>query len=400
MNDNKNDMVSLDSIIALLKHQAINDILNSSKDNKVTDGFNIFKVLGIEEKEVIICRLLGEFLDPNGSHGLGHLPLKLFVQNVLQIEDEKEESLKSANILLEEAVTTDDSAKSYRRVDISIHTQMRVYPVEVKIWAGDQPNQLYDYYHYYFEKEEAENKIYYLTPNGHEPSKYSTKGLKQYVLLSFNENDKGVADIKSWLESLLELVDAQNDNHRKCMSIIKQFIEVIKEMNEESNNTTVEIIKKEIIDTAISEDNCDAKAELNALAFLCCDRERAKDLLLDIQTKYILKYVNCDRFTFSPVCDDNKPDEYSDEARVHVTMPDREDFEAWLSVGGNGLYVITTKVKVERWNNGKNKCSWKYIRRGNKYYDMKSFDYKKIDISSELNEVLKAFDDKVSAVNN
>lgn len=39
------------------------------------DAFNIFKVLGIADKEVLICRLLGELLDPKGSHGLGAKPL-------------------------------------------------------------------------------------------------------------------------------------------------------------------------------------------------------------------------------------------------------------------------------------------------------------------------------------
>lgn len=117
-----------------------------------------------------------------------------------------------------------------------------------------------------------------------------------------------------------------------------------------------------------------------------------EETLTALQTKHILNNFNCDGYTFCPVSDDNRPDEYSDEARVYVTKPGRDDFEAWFSVDRKGLYVITTKVKVERWNKGKNGCSWKYIRRGNKFYDMKSFDFKKTDISSELNEVLKAFE--------
>lgn len=42
------------------------------------DAFNIFKVLGIADKEVLICRLLGELLDPKGSHGLGAKPSRSF----------------------------------------------------------------------------------------------------------------------------------------------------------------------------------------------------------------------------------------------------------------------------------------------------------------------------------
>lgn len=50
------------------------------------DAFNIFKVLGIADKEVLICRLLGELLDPKGSHGLGAKPLSLFLER-LRIAD-------------------------------------------------------------------------------------------------------------------------------------------------------------------------------------------------------------------------------------------------------------------------------------------------------------------------
>ena len=32
-----------------------------------TDSYNIFQVLEIESKEVLICRFLGDLLDPNGS---------------------------------------------------------------------------------------------------------------------------------------------------------------------------------------------------------------------------------------------------------------------------------------------------------------------------------------------
>ena len=46
------------------------------------DAFNIFKVLGIADKEVLICRLLGELLDPKGSHGSGAKPLSLFLEQL------------------------------------------------------------------------------------------------------------------------------------------------------------------------------------------------------------------------------------------------------------------------------------------------------------------------------
>ena len=67
--------------------QAIRKQLESSlARTEGNDAFNIFKVLGIADKEVLICRLLGELLDPKGSHGLGAKPLSLFLER-LRIAD-------------------------------------------------------------------------------------------------------------------------------------------------------------------------------------------------------------------------------------------------------------------------------------------------------------------------
>ena len=42
------------------------------------DAFNIFKVLGIAGKEVLICRLLGELLDPKVPMGQERSPSRSF----------------------------------------------------------------------------------------------------------------------------------------------------------------------------------------------------------------------------------------------------------------------------------------------------------------------------------
>lgn len=63
--------------------QAIRKQLESSlARTEGNDAFNIFKVLGIADKEVLICRLLGKLLDPKGSHGLGAKPLSLFLERL------------------------------------------------------------------------------------------------------------------------------------------------------------------------------------------------------------------------------------------------------------------------------------------------------------------------------
>ena len=54
------------------------DNINSSDPYRI---FNIFNVLDIKSKEVIMCRFLSELLTPNGSHGME----KNFLKNLLKL---------------------------------------------------------------------------------------------------------------------------------------------------------------------------------------------------------------------------------------------------------------------------------------------------------------------------
>ena len=49
-------------------------------------SYNVFQVLGMQEKEVVMCRFLADLLDPQGAHGCGVLFLKTFVRDVLKIK--------------------------------------------------------------------------------------------------------------------------------------------------------------------------------------------------------------------------------------------------------------------------------------------------------------------------
>ena len=102
--------------------------------------YNIFKVLGVSQKEVIMCRMLFDLLNPRGKHGQGHTFLKLFLKDVLGIEFE-ECLLKEAKVYKEYLIP-----KSNKRIDIAISIGERFIPIEVKINARDQLSQCYDYY--------------------------------------------------------------------------------------------------------------------------------------------------------------------------------------------------------------------------------------------------------------
>ena len=236
----------------------IYDVNTVHKSNK----FNIFEVLGITNKEVLICRFLGELLDPIGRHREGPRFLESFIKTVLRDEVEKE-LLADATVELEEVI------KDNRRVDIAIHIGKKVYPIEVKIWAGDQDAQLNDYYSYYNNGGWLCEKIYYLTPDGHKPSSTSTKGLDddKIVKLSFKEN------IKEWIKTEIEI---KADTVTPVYVLIDQFKGAIETM-------CAEYKKAETVLNHIFQKEGDIKTCLAALAII-----RHKDAIIEeFQYRYL-----------------------------------------------------------------------------------------------------------------
>ena len=49
-------------------------------------SYNVFQVLGIQEKEVVMCRFLADLLDPQGDHAAGILFLKTFRPGCAEIK--------------------------------------------------------------------------------------------------------------------------------------------------------------------------------------------------------------------------------------------------------------------------------------------------------------------------
>lgn len=136
-----------------IKHETIAQATGSQ--------FNIFETTNISENEVLMCRVLAELLNPKGSHGQGRVYLDLFFEIVLGVD------IPSQPVIVEREEVID----GYRRIDIVIKYDGCIIPIEVKINASDQLNQLFDYSQ---KSKGIENpKVYYLTKFGHEPSENS-----------------------------------------------------------------------------------------------------------------------------------------------------------------------------------------------------------------------------------
>lgn len=199
--------------------------------------YNIFKVLRVTEKEVIMCRMLADLLDPRGVHGQGNIFLKSFLEQVLEMECATEQ-LESATVHKEYPIPESD-----RRIDIAIQMKNRFIPIEVKINAKDQNGQCYDYWTFSSKKMgDEEAVIYYLTKYGTVPSDESiTSGnnrlsTDKVKLISFEK------DIRDWLKNCAAI----SGNNIKLF--IKQYLEAI----EDFTGALDEDIAKVTIDTILS----------------------------------------------------------------------------------------------------------------------------------------------------
>jgi len=129
-------------------------------------SYNLFSVLGIETKEVLICRVLADLLNPRGQHGMGSVYLELFLKEVLHWQAVNSDVVKHAVVTAEYLIDED------RRIDLVIETAGQFLPVEVKILAGEQKAQCLDYYRFSRAKD-PRTKVIYLTRFGTMPSAYS-----------------------------------------------------------------------------------------------------------------------------------------------------------------------------------------------------------------------------------
>ena len=124
--------------------------------------FNLFEIIGRETDEVHThSAILGELLDPNGSHRQG----AVFAQRFLDRLDIRDIAVAGARVGCEVMIASDS------RADILIETDDACIVIENKIGAPDQPRQLERYHAYAARRKTA--KVVYLTLHLDEPSEES-----------------------------------------------------------------------------------------------------------------------------------------------------------------------------------------------------------------------------------
>lgn len=194
------------------------------------EHYNVFKILGIGHYEVRThSPLLGDLLNPKGTHCQGDAFLRLFVKRMgISALD-----ASSAKLALEHYIgaVTD---KSGGRIDIVIwdghgHTIF----IENKIHAADQEQQLQRY-----RDRNSKAELYYLTLHGGMPSGFDEQKLKEVGVTCISY----ATDIRDWLVACQQ--EATSLPHVR--ETISQYLYLIRELTGQSTTQTMneELIRK------------------------------------------------------------------------------------------------------------------------------------------------------------
>ena len=196
------------------------------------ENFNIFSILRKpSDEEKLHSAFISELLNPKGSHNLGNVFLKLFINEILH-----------QNLILSEGIIVKkEKPIKNGRIDIFISNQQNeVIIIENKIYADDQEGQLYKY-HNYLKNNSKNSYLIYLTLDGHNPSEKSLKSNNDsinnddYIILSYRK------DIVYWLELCIK----ETFNYPTLRETIKQYIFLIKKL---TNQLTDSRMKKELFE--------------------------------------------------------------------------------------------------------------------------------------------------------
>lgn len=211
--------------INLLREQFI-------KQAESQERFNIFTtLLSVDDEVYLHSRFISSLLDPKGTHNLGQLPLKLFLDAI------------HSNLIFSESVEVvpnNESKCEYKEIDILIrdYNSKSAIIIENKIGARDSNHedrgQLEGYYQIIlsdgFHPDNIE--VYYLTTDRHEPSQESvcTNGNTPELAEKVRCIDYS-REISFWLTSLTK--EAYYKPYLR--ETISQYLNLIKEMTEDIN---------------------------------------------------------------------------------------------------------------------------------------------------------------------
>ncbi|RUM49916.1 MAG: hypothetical protein DSY47_02775 [Hydrogenothermus sp.] len=147
-------------------------------DRYLSTDFNLIEIIQPDENKISdVIKLL---LEPDGVHGQGVLFLKIFLKK-LEGFTNKDIFIDFSKVEIEREKTTSLlKDKENRRIDLLIKSDSYVIGIENKPWAGEQENQLEDYFNYLKELSGSkEFLLIYLHGFGEKPKSISEKTVEK-----------------------------------------------------------------------------------------------------------------------------------------------------------------------------------------------------------------------------
>lgn len=292
--------------------------------------YNFFETTRILEREVVVCRFIADLLNPKGSHKLGSIGLRLFMEMVFKekYDDDYCQNFK---------ISTEYTLENKRRIDIVIEGNNRFIPIEVKIDAVDQRNQCYDYLEFAREID-PETQIIYLTKYEKKPSEISVCSdnksdwldEEDIIRISFKET------IIAWLDSIIQ--ETGNDLNG-LLTQYKQALERLCGVMEEEEQkilTDYILANEEQLYTALKLSQVIENAKCKLLYQVFVDLEQAMDMFIEApeNKKYGIKKESIDYFRYK---DEINPEagSYGEEPGINYVFENislKKKRQVWLRI--------------------------------------------------------------------
>ncbi|CAA6814716.1 MAG: Unknown protein [uncultured Campylobacterales bacterium] len=197
----------------LIKLKSYDEYLKEKK----SEGYNNYNPLTVLRKSYDEVGLHSAFIysliNPKGNHYRDDTFTKLFLKIVLKLENYG----KIYDVRREYII------ENQRRIDFYINTEKYKIAIEMKIYAGDQKNQISDYYkavRKIASEDSSKEKVYYLSLYERDATKSSAKD-RTYTKISFKDH------ILNWLKECIKAIKNEDKNE---LSNIIQSIEFYKEI--------------------------------------------------------------------------------------------------------------------------------------------------------------------------
>lgn len=176
-------------------------------DRRAATRFSSFDFFRVWETD--LSRVFGELLDPNGTHGQGDTFLRLFLDEVRQVNKNVGGYLPSGH-LGDSQIDLEYRTDKGRSIDIVIRVRDIWIGIENKPWAVEQSNQISDYFEYLRETG-PDALLVYLSGSGRPPETLPVdEGDKMRCpTLPFRDAERDSPSLENWVRKCRSECEAE-----------------------------------------------------------------------------------------------------------------------------------------------------------------------------------------------